>query len=125
MTAARKSLRGPGTNPKSSEEPLVPVISLPEKVPEWSTTGVDGNKVVTLPEGGHETVPAAVLCSLATCPQSGQVSTTDHINPVNAGLLFPKLLRELNFVGRRLFCFVGLIFDFCAGNYFLRLSAGV
>lgn len=75
MTAVRKSLRGPGINSKPSEEPLVPAISLPEKVPEWSSTGVDGYRVVSLPEGAHETV-AGVLCSLATCPQSGKVSTT-------------------------------------------------
>lgn len=73
--AARKSIRGPGINSKPSEEPLVPAISLPEKVPEWSSTAVDGNRVVTLPDGAHDTV-AGVLCSLATCPQSGQVSTT-------------------------------------------------
>lgn len=75
MTAVRKSLRGPGINSKPSEEPLVPAIYLPEKVPEWSSTGVDGYRVVSLPEGAHETV-AGVLCSLATCPQSGKVSTT-------------------------------------------------
>ena len=75
MTAARKSLRVPGMNSKPLEEPLVPAISLPEKFPEWSSTGVDGYRVVSLPEGGHATV-ASVLCSLATCPQSGKVSTT-------------------------------------------------
>ena len=51
----------------------MPAISLPEKVPEWSSTGVDGNKVTTSSEGDHVTVPG-VHCSLATCPQSGQVS---------------------------------------------------
>ena len=51
----------------------MPAISLPEKVPEWSSTGVDGNRVVTRSDGGHVTVPG-VHCSLATCPQSGQVS---------------------------------------------------
>ncbi len=75
--AAKKNLRGPGINPKPSEEPLVPAISLPEKVPEWSSTAVDGNRVVTIPDGGHESV-AGVLCSLATCPQSGQVSSTHY-----------------------------------------------
>lgn len=77
VAAARKSLRGPGINPKPSEEPLVPAISLPEKVPEWSSTGVDGSRVLTLSEGRHETV-AGLHCSLATCPQSGQVSANDH-----------------------------------------------
>lgn len=51
----------------------MPAISLPEQVPEWSSTAVDGNRIVTVPDGGHESV-AGVLCSLATCPQSGQVS---------------------------------------------------
>ena len=51
----------------------MPVISLPEMVPEWSSTGVDGNRVVTGSDGGHVTV-SGVHCSLATCPQSGQVS---------------------------------------------------
>lgn len=74
VTAVRKSLRGPGMNSKPSEEPLVPAISVPEKVPEWSSTGVDGYRIVSLPEGAHETV-ASVLCSLATCPQSGKVSS--------------------------------------------------
>lgn len=73
VTAVKKSLRGPGVNSKPSEEPLVPAISLPEKVPEWSSTGADGYRVVSLPEGGYET-RASVLCSLATCPQSGKVS---------------------------------------------------
>ena len=77
LNAVRKSLRGPGMNAKPSEEPLVPAISLPEKVPEWSSTGVDGYRVVSLPEGAHKTV-ASVLCSLATCPQSGKVSTTRY-----------------------------------------------
>ena len=72
--AARKSLRGPGAIPKPSEEPLVPAISLPDKAPEWSSTAVDGSRVITLPDGGHDAV-AGVLSSLATCPQSGQVST--------------------------------------------------
>ena len=71
--AVRKSIRGPALNQKPSEEPLVPAISLPEKVPEWSSTGVDGNRVATSSEGDHVTVPG-VHCSLATCPQSGQVS---------------------------------------------------
>lgn len=52
---------------------MVPAISVPEKVPEWSSTGVKGNRIVTGPEGGLVTVPD-VHCSLATCPQSGQVS---------------------------------------------------
>lgn len=73
MTAVRKSLRGSGINSKPSEEPLVPAISLPEKVPEWSSTGADGYRVVSLSEGDHEAV-ASVLCSVATCPQSGKVS---------------------------------------------------
>ena len=71
MTAVRKSLRGSGINSKPSEEPLVPAISLPEKVPEWCSTGADGYRVVS--EGDHETV-ASVLCSVATCPQTGKVS---------------------------------------------------
>ncbi|XP_078373230.1 sperm-associated antigen 17-like isoform X2 [Oculina patagonica] len=79
--ATKKNLRGPGINPKPSEEPLVPAISLPEKVPEWSSTAVDGNRVVTIPDGGHESV-AGVLCSLATCPQSGQVLKTREDNVI-------------------------------------------
>lgn len=42
LAAARRSLRGPSLTHKPSEEPLVPVIALPEKVPEWSSTGIDG-----------------------------------------------------------------------------------
>lgn len=37
--------------------------------------------LVSLPEGGHETV-ASVLCSLATCPQSGKVLKTREDNVV-------------------------------------------
>ena len=76
ITATKKSVRGPGTNPKPSEEPLVPAISLPDKVPEWSSTGVDGSRVLSLPEGGYKTV-TGLHCSVATCPQSGQVSAYD------------------------------------------------
>lgn len=77
ITAAKRSVRGPGTNPKPVEEPLVPAISLPDKVPVWSSTGVDGSKVLSLPEGGYKTVNG-LHCSTATCPQSGQVSTNDR-----------------------------------------------
>lgn len=74
LGASKRNLRGPpALNQKPSEEPLVPAISVPEKIPEWSSTGVDGNRIVTGPEGGLLTVPD-VHCSLATCPQSGQVS---------------------------------------------------
>lgn len=74
LASSKKNLRGPPTlNQKPSEEPLVPAISVPEKVPEWSSTGVKGNRIVTGPEGDLVTVPD-VHCSLATCPQSGQVS---------------------------------------------------
>ena len=72
LAAARKSLRGPSLTRKPSEEPLVPVIALPEKVPEWSSTRIDGNRVLTNSDGSHVTVPG-VHCSQATCSQSGQV----------------------------------------------------
>lgn len=72
LAAARRSLRGPSLTHKPSEEPLVPVIALPEKVPEWSSTGIDGNRVLTNSDGSHVTIPG-VHCSQATCSQSGQV----------------------------------------------------
>ena len=72
IAAARRSLRGPSLTHKPSEEPLVPVIALPEKVPEWSSTGIDGNRVLTNSDGSHVTIPG-VHCSQATCSQSGQV----------------------------------------------------
>lgn len=72
LAATRKSLRGPLLTRKPSEEPLVPVIALPEKVPEWSSTRIDGNRVLTNSDGSHVTVPG-VHCSQATCSQSGQV----------------------------------------------------
>ncbi|PFX34574.1 Sperm-associated antigen 17 [Stylophora pistillata] len=81
ITATKKSVRGPGTKPKPSEEPLVPAISLPDKVPEWSSTGVDGSRVLSLPEGGYKTV-TGLHCSVATCPQSGQVLKTREDNVV-------------------------------------------
>lgn len=72
LAAARRNLRGPSLTHKPSEEPLVPVIALPEKVPEWSSTGIDGNRVLTNSDGNHVTIPG-VHCSQATCSQSGQV----------------------------------------------------
>lgn len=77
LTAAKRSLRGPSLTHKPSEEPLVPVIALPEKVPEWSSTGIDGNRVLTNSDGSHVTIPG-VHCSQATCSQSGQVGI-EHI----------------------------------------------
>ncbi|KAK2570951.1 Sperm-associated antigen 17 [Acropora cervicornis] len=80
LASSKKNLRGPpALNQKPSEEPLVPAISVPEKVSEWSSTGVKGNRIVTGPEGGLVTVPD-VHCSLATCPQSGQVLKTREDN---------------------------------------------
>ena len=71
-TPARKNLRGAVATQKPLEEPLVPAISLPQKVPEWTSTAVDGTRVATMPSGEHVAV-SRVLCSLATCQQSGQV----------------------------------------------------
>ena len=50
----------------------MPAISLPQTVPEWAITGVDGTRVVTMASGEHLAL-SRVLCSLATCQQSGQV----------------------------------------------------
>ncbi|XP_068698646.1 sperm-associated antigen 17-like [Montipora foliosa] len=81
LASSKRSIRGPVLTQKPSEEPLVPAISLPEKVPEWSSTSVDGNRIVTGPEGGIVTAPG-VHCSIATCPQSGQVLKTREDNVI-------------------------------------------
>ena len=58
--------------PVKGDEPALPTINLPDQVPEWVSTGVEGERVVTRADGNHETL-AGVLCSVASDPQSGQV----------------------------------------------------
>ena len=51
----------------------MPIISIPDKVPEWVSTGVEGERVITRSDGSYETL-SNILCSLASDSQSGQVS---------------------------------------------------
>jgi hypothetical protein len=75
MSPSKKGLRASASQ-KSSDEPPVPTVTLPVKVPQWVSTGIGGARVRTKDDGEVESLDG-VLYSLATCPETGQVIARD------------------------------------------------
>lgn len=73
-TEASPSKKGPRatSSQKSSEEPQVPVLSLPDRAPKWITTGTEGTITGSKQDGQTELIDG-VLYSIATCAVTGQV----------------------------------------------------
>ena len=69
----KKGGRGTGGAQKSVEEPPAPALVEPDRVPEWLSTGVNGQRIITRSDGSHETL-ANILCSFASCPHTEQVN---------------------------------------------------
>ncbi|XP_031553104.1 sperm-associated antigen 17-like isoform X2 [Actinia tenebrosa] len=80
ISPTKKGLRATSSQ-KSSEEPPVPTLNVPEKVAQWVSTGIGGARVRTKEDGEVESLDG-VLFSLATCPESGQVLRTREDNVV-------------------------------------------